>query len=145
MKAFRYKLKTSKKIETVFCRTLSVCCDLYNAGLQHRRDAYHVAGKSVSYAEQCRELTEVREFDEDVANVHSQVAQDALRRLNKTFLAFFRRVQAGKAGYPRFRSKVRYDSFTYPQNGFRLDGNRLMLSKIGSCHPAALPANRRND
>lgn len=133
MKAYKYKLKVSRRIAQEFERVRGVCCDLYNAGLQERRDAYRTAGKSVSYAEQCVELTDVRGFDSDVASVYSQVTQDALRRLDKAFLAFFRRVKAKqKAGYPRFRSKSRYDSFTYPQSGFRLDGDKLHLAKIGS-------------
>ena len=133
MKAYKYKLRISKKIGDSFNQTLAVCCDLYNAGLQERRDAYKLERKSISYSEQCLELTDVREADADIANIYSQVTQDALRRLNKAFLAFFRRVKARQtAGYPRFRSKSRYDSFTYPQSGFRLDGDKLHLAKIGS-------------
>lgn len=133
MKAYKYKIMTAKRITQTFERTLSVCCDLYNAGLQERRDAYKLERKSISYSEQCVELTDVRETDADVAGIYSQVTQDALRRLNKAFLAFFRRVKAKRgAGYPRFRSKSRYDSFTYPQSGFRLEGDKLHLAKIGS-------------
>jgi putative transposase len=58
-----------------------------------------------------------------------------LRRLDKTFTYFFRRLKKGeKAGYPRFKGKYRYDSFTYPQSGFALDyhNKKLRLSKIGS-------------
>jgi IS605 OrfB family transposase len=45
-------------------------------------------------------------------------------------LAFFRRV---KAGYPRFKSHSRFDSFTYPQSGFSLtQDHRVCLSKIGT-------------
>ena len=48
--------------------------------------------------------------------VHSQVLQDVLRRLDRAFAGFFRRVKAGGApGYPRFKDGLRYDSFTYPQ------------------------------
>lgn len=133
MKAYKYKLRTSKRIAETFEQTLGVCCDLYNAGLQERRDAYKLERKSISYSEQCLELTDMREGNADVENIYSQVTQDALRRLNKAFLAFFRRVKAKQtAGYPRFRSKSRYDSFTYPQSGFRLDGNKLHMAKIGS-------------
>jgi putative transposase len=67
--------------------------------------------------------------------VHSQVLQDVLRRLDKAFVNFFKRIKKGeKAGYPRFKGKNRYDSFTYPQSGFDLDyrKEKLHLSKIGS-------------
>ena len=59
-----------------------------------------------------------------------------LRRLDKAFAAFFRRIRNGeKPGYPRFQGEGRYDSFTYPQSGFaalaRETGTLLTLSKIG--------------
>jgi putative transposase len=45
---------------------------------------------------------------------------------------FFRRVKNGeKAGYPRFKSGDRYDSFTYTQSGFEILKGKLNLSKIG--------------
>lgn len=48
------------------------------------------------------------------------------------FKAFFRRVKAGeKPGYPRFKGRGWYDSFTYTESGFKLTGNVLHLSKIG--------------
>ncbi|HSD57139.1 MAG TPA: RNA-guided endonuclease TnpB family protein, partial [Methanotrichaceae archaeon] len=65
--------------------------------------------------------------------VFSQVLQDVLRRQDKSFKAFFRRVKAGeKPGSPRFKGQGWYKSFTYPQAGFKLEGSKLTLSKIGS-------------
>jgi len=65
--------------------------------------------------------------------VFSQVLQDVLRRQDKSFKAFFRRIKNGeKPGYPRFKGVGWYKSFTYPQVGFKLEGTKLMLSKIGS-------------
>jgi len=64
------------------------------------------------------------------------VLQDVTMRVERAFQAFFRRVKehAGEAGYPRFKGYGRYDSLTYPQygNGARLDGDTLILSKVGS-------------
>jgi putative transposase len=59
--------------------------------------------------------------------------QDVLSRLDKAVAAFFRRVKEGETpGYPGFKPSSRYDSFAYQQSGFRLAGNNLDLSKIGS-------------
>lgn len=70
--------------------------------------------------------------------VHSQVLQDVVQRVDRAFQAFFRRVKAGETpGYPRFHGRSRYNSLTYPQfgNGATLDGGTdngfLVLSKIG--------------
>jgi len=57
-----------------------------------------------------------------------------LARLDKTYQAFFRRVQRGeKAGFSRFKGRARYHSFTYKEygNGARLDNGFLVLSKVG--------------
>lgn len=96
-------------------RVLRVCCDLYNAALQERREAYRLAKKSIGLAEQCRELTAVRAELHDVAAIYQEVEANVLRRVHLAFAAFFRRCKNGeKPGYPRFKSKRRYDSFEYP-------------------------------
>jgi putative transposase len=133
MKAFKYKLRPSKAVAARFEATLDVCRELYNASIQERRDAYRTTGKGVGFAAQSRQLPEIKAERADVAEVFSQVLQDVLHRSDKAFASFFRRVARGETpGYPRFQGKGRYDSFTYPQLGFRLDGDSLHLSKIGS-------------
>ena len=111
--------------------TLDVCRELYNAGLEERRDAWSSHRKGIGYVAQANQLRNIKAIRDDVRAVHSQVLQDVLRRLDKTFKAFFLRYKRGQVpGFPRFRSKSRYDSFTYPQAGFKLNG-RLSLSKVG--------------
>jgi putative transposase len=66
-------------------------------------------------------------------DIHSQVLQDVLLRLEKAFKAFFRRVANGETpGYPRFQGRNRYNSFTYPQGGYSLSEKQVTLSKIGT-------------
>jgi putative transposase len=133
LKAFKYRLDPSQAVATRLGETLDVCRELYNAGLQERRDAYRATGKAVSFASQSRQLPEIKAVREDVASVHSQVLQDVLWRVDATFRRFFDGRVAGRAvGYPRFKGTFRYHSFTFPQSGFALDGDRLTLSKIGS-------------
>src|SRR6516162_6531071 len=70
----------------------------------------------------------------EYAEVHSQVMQDVVQRVERAFQAFFRRVKASETpGYPRFHGRDRYNSLTYPQfeNGAQLDNGFLVLSKIG--------------
>ncbi len=109
------------------------CKELYNAALQERRDAYKMCGVSISYQMQADQLPAIKKLREEYSDIHSQVLQDVLKRLDKAFAAFFRRVKNGeKPGYPRFKSGDRYHSITYPQGGFEiLQGKRLRLSKIG--------------
>jgi len=134
VRAYKYKLKPSKSVIAKFEQWLSICRELYNAGLQERRDAWKLERKNISYCEQSKQLPQIKEIRKDVSEVQSQVLQNVLKRLDKTFRAFFRRVENGeRAGYPRFKNENRFNSFTYPQmKGISLVGNKLTLSKIGS-------------
>jgi putative transposase len=132
--AYRFRLYPTRKQQERLQWTLDRARELYNAALQERRDAYRMAGKSITYYNQANQLPEIKEIREEYNDIHSQVLQDVLRRVKKTFDNFFRRCKNGEEpGYPRFQGKNRYDSFTYPQGGFSLThDNRITLSKIGS-------------
>jgi putative transposase len=113
--------------------TLDACRELYNAALQERRDCYRWTHRGIGYLAQAEQLPEIKVLRPELTSIHSQVLQDVLRRMMKAFDNFFRRVKAGeKPGYPRFKGKDRYDSFTYPQSGWKIEGDKLTLSKIGS-------------
>jgi len=138
-KAFKYRLYPTKPQVKDLERTLELCRELYNAALQERRDAYKKAGKSVGLYQQKRYLPQIREELPQYKRVHSQVLQDVIHRVDKAFQGFFRRLKAknGKAGYPRFKGKGRYDSFTFPQAGttgvkLQEGGKRVFLYGIGS-------------
>lgn len=133
IKAFKFQIKTSEKVEQKIEQTLDLCRELYNAGLQERRDAYKWKKKSIFYIDQANQLPEIRDDREELKAVHSQVLQEVLKRLDKAFQGFFLRIEKGqKAGYPRFKGKYRYNSFTYPGSGWELVADKLKLSKIGT-------------
>ena len=117
--------------------TLDLCRELYNAMLQQRIYAYR-SGKRVNYNSQQDEIPEVKNAFPEYRSIHSQVLQDVARRLDKAYGNFFRRTEEKnngkniKAGFPRFKSKERYSSITYPQSGFRImDNGHVWLSKLG--------------
>jgi putative transposase len=134
MKSFRYKLFTPNKITANrLDDCLNLCRELYNAGLQERREAYILNQVSLNYYAQANQLSSIKKIREDLNNVHSQVLQDVLKRLDKSFKAFFSRIKKGeKAGLPRFKRENRFKSFCFPQSGWKLIGDRLQLSKIGT-------------
>jgi len=54
-----------------------------------------------------------------------------LKRLDEAFQGFFRRLKArnGKAGFPRFRGKGRWEAFGFNEfSGIRFDGKRLRFA-----------------
>ena len=71
----------------------------------------------------------------ELKDVFSQTLQEVQERVELAFRTFFRRVNDGEnPGYPRFKGYGGYDSFTYPQMGFRLNNGKLTLSKIGDIY-----------
>jgi|GraSoi_2013_60cm_1033757.scaffolds.fasta_scaffold08541_3 putative transposase len=133
-KTFKYKLKPTPQQERTMAFVVRRCRELYNAALQERRDAWRMCGVSITAASQGTQLPDIKAVRPEYRDIHSQVLQDVLSRLDRAFQAFFRRVKAGeKPGYPRFKGSACYDSFTYKQfgNGATLDNGILVLSKIG--------------
>jgi len=132
-KAYRYRIYPTKKQETILNGQLALCCELYNAALQERREAYRMCGQTISFTHQSAQLPEIKVVRPEYEAVYSQVLQEVLHRVDKAFKAFFRRCQAGeKPGHPRYKSRPRYDSLTYPQSGFGIDEQgKLSLAKIG--------------
>lgn len=130
--AYKFRPYPNKQQEATLDLTLETCRHLYNKALADRKNAYEVEGISRSYADQAAMLTAEKK-NGNSKGVFSQVLQDVLRRLDKSFQAFFGRVKAGdEPGHPRFKGLGWYKSFTYPQAGFKLEGSKLTLSKIGS-------------
>jgi putative transposase len=133
-KTFKEKLRPTPAQEQALDETLWRCRDLYNAALEHRSTAWQRCHVSVSRYEQKAELEAIRAETPEYAAVHSHLLQDVLARLERTYQAFFRRVKADeKPGFPRFKGRNRYHSFTFKEygNGARLDNGSLVLSKIG--------------
>src|SRR6266571_6688768 len=150
IKAFKYRIYANKQTTEKLQWVLDRCRELYNAGLQERRDAYEIMVKrhpnyydeasrkqlskehAISVYEQKRDLVEIKEIRPEYQEIASHVLQDVLFRLSKAFDRFFERVKNGeKPGYPRFQGRNRYASFTYPQSGFSLEEKHITLSKIG--------------
>jgi putative transposase len=152
MKAFKYRLYPTKEQVSKLEWTLFRCCELYNAALQERKDAWSACKRhlnfhdpewraenkrhySVSFAEQCRSLTEIRnEIRPEYKQIGSHVLQNVLHRVENAFSGFFRRVLCGQTpGYPRYASHKRYDSFCFPDHaGWKLTGNRLSIGNLGT-------------
>ena len=113
-----------------------MCRWVFNETISERTRAYEERGATLKLYETQAWLPGWKVTNRDLKDVHSQVLQNVQVRVDLAFHAFFRRVKSGAAaaGFPRFKGVGRYDSITYPQygNGVRLDGSRLILSKVGA-------------
>jgi putative transposase len=132
-RSYKFLLRPTRHQQIAFAACLEDHRQLYNAALEHRRTAYRRAGVTVRYGDQSGELKGIRADDPTGQGRWSFSSQQAtLRRLDKGFAAFFRRLKAGqKPGFPRFKGRGRFNAVEWPKDG---DGCRWE-SQPG--HPSA--------
>jgi putative transposase len=127
LKTFKYKIEPNRKQKALLNSTLDVCRELYNMSLEQRKM------QRVGQFEQMRQVTALKAAFPYYKTVHAHVLQNVIKKLNRSFENFFRRLkEGGKAGFPRFKGRDRYDSFTFNNTGFKFSGRYLQLSKIGN-------------
>lgn len=126
----RYPLEPNAMQRRVFERWLCLCRQIYNAALHQRKDAWASQRMTVGYAYQCRDLTDLRKADSEYSAISVIAARSALRRLQKAYEAFFRRVKRGETpGHPRFKGTGWYDSFGIGRA--KVEGKKVRIPKLG--------------
>ncbi len=134
-KAYKYRLYPNRSQAQALDAVLEQHRRLYNLALRERRDVYEAEERSFSYGEQSGRFKETRRVLPSFATLNFSSAQATLRRLDKAFKAFFRRVKSGDVpGYPRYKPEDRFRTVEYPSygDGCRLkDNGRLYLQNIG--------------
>lgn len=134
-KTFKYRLFTNKTQEAKLDGLFDSARFLYNCALEQRIVCWRQWHKSINYYDQANTLKEIRSFDEGIAQLNFSASQDILRRLDKSFQAFFRRIKQGeKPGFPRFKGRDYFHSLTFPAygDGIRLKNKKLYIQNVGS-------------
>lgn len=102
---------------------------IYNAALEQRITTYQETGKGVNYGAQWTYFRDLRhDCPDTLGQLNASSVQHMLRRLDKSFTAFFRRVRIGeKPGFPRFKGRNRFHSVEYTYG----DGCKLRQNEHG--------------
>ena len=136
--SYKFRLYPNTEQRQTLDRILETHRQVYNAALQERRDAWKRCGVSIRYTDQANQLKAIRSFDADIAWCNYSSLQQTLRRLNKAFEAFFRRIRAArtgssqKPGYPRFKGRNWFKSVCYVYgDGIKLRDGRLYVQNVG--------------
>jgi putative transposase len=131
-KTFQYRAEITARTEANAVNWLYICRTLYNAVIEHRIVLWRQWRKTVTAYDQMMELIELKRDFPVFCQVSRQTLEDVIVRVDRAYKAFFRRLNSGRrAGYPRFRSQNRYDSFTLRQNGWKLEGKNLYIRNVG--------------
>ena len=132
-KSFKYRIQSNPHTIQRAEHWLDLCRHLYNIALNQRITIYKQNKGSISKFDQMKQLPELKVALPEYQEVGSQVLQDVIERLDKAYQGFFHRVKNsnGKAGFPRFKGRNRYDSFTLKQTSWKLDGKYLSIRNVG--------------
>jgi putative transposase len=133
-RAFKFRLFTNVRQERELDSDLETHRRLYNTCLDYRQLGYEMCEATITYADCSRWFKHQRTTNPYFARLNFSSAQATLRRLDKAFTAFCRRVKAGaKPGYPRFKGRDHFDSMEYPAygDGIKLVGNKLRVQNAG--------------
>ena len=124
---FRYRLLPSRRQHRALEQILEAQRQLYNGALEERIGAYRNAGRTLTYFDQTKGLTEWRQADSEASELPLSIQRATLKRLDDAYRTFFRRIRSGcKAGFPRFRGKGWFHSFGFRQfDGIRIENARL--------------------
>lgn len=130
-KAYKYRLKAKQEQEALFRQQAGCCRFVWNKALALQKERLDGGEKVLRYVEIAKLLTGWKKEEETVwlAEAQSQTMQQTLKFLDQAIKEAFDKKNPKR--FPRFKKKGKStDSFRYPQ-GFKLDGNRIFLPKIG--------------
>lgn len=132
-RTYKYRIYANKQtIANAEC-WIELCRQLYNAALEQRIVIYKQNKGQISCYQQMKQLTDAKAYFNEYNKVGTQVLQEVLQRLDRSYKSYFRRVKNNeKPGFPRFKSISRYNSFTLKRDCWNLDGKHLKISRIGT-------------
>jgi putative transposase len=115
IRTYKYRLYPTKAQARSLDFLLWQGRNVYNAALEQRIAVYEETGKGVTYPQQWTHFRDERRANPDtLGQLNATSMQQLLRRLDKTFKAFFRRLKAGETpGFPRFKGRHRFNSLEY--------------------------------
>jgi len=115
---------------------LFALCWLYNSALEERKKVWKEEQRTVKYSEQQNNLPKLKKKEPIIKLIHSQVLQDALRRVDKAFQKFLqdlkrkKKREKVKVGYPKKKPIAKYKSLTFPQVWMKQKGELVPIIKL---------------
>jgi putative transposase len=133
-KAFKFRLYPNKYQAGRLAFTLDLHRRIYNDALGWRKASWERNHKGVSYGTQSAALKGLRASSSLFKDLNFSSCQGTLRRLDRSYQNFFRRVKAGeKPGYPRFKADSQFSSVEFPSygDGIKLVDGKLRIQAVG--------------
>lgn len=128
MVSLKYKLYKSKKNEKL-AELLSTGCSIWNHCLALQRRYYNLYGEYIGLSRMQRHIAKLRNKNLQWQKLGAQSVQEISERLDISYKRFFKKISKRP---PKFKKRFEFTSICYKQCGFKLENNKLIISKIGS-------------
>ena len=137
--SFKYRIYPKPRQGRLLKSHLAALCTLYNALRDLKLRKWRSEHVSLTEFDLEQAALAIRRADGTLSQIHSQVVQEVASRVSRAFKNHFE----GRARFPKRKKARKYRSLTYPQSGFKLDGEvcwkgkraelkgKLYLSKVG--------------
>ena len=141
MRAYKFRIYPDAKRQKAIDDSISISQRLYNKLLEKTINAHkNNPDSKISQGTINQFLNEIIKENKEYLQLYAHIRVDIRNRLLKTYQNFFRRCKQKKSGakikvgFPRFKSKDKYNSITHIENNdsFRIEKGRLRISKIGT-------------
>jgi len=132
-KNYKYRLYRCDKKDALRRRSvrhlrekLFVVSLIWNHFIALQKRCYRLTGKYISLHEMNKHVLKLRRRVRFARwkHLHSQSCQDVCRRIDAGYQRFFDKLAAHP---PKFRKAKKYRSFTFPQSGYKVEGNTISI------------------
>jgi len=132
IRIYKYRLLGSNQSFAKADNWLYLMRQLYNCALEEKIMAWEQGKHNISCYAQMKELKYIRKEFPEYKEINVQALRSPLLRLDFAFHKFFKRIKKGeKVGFPRFKGRDRFNSFSMYESGWELDGKYLIIRNMG--------------
>jgi len=132
MLSYKFRLYPSKTIQAKLQEQLELCRWLYNRLLEELNKARE-EGRKIKQTDTQALIVKLKEEKPELKKVYSKVLQMVNYQLWSNIKALSKLKKNGKrVGKLRFKGRGWFKTLNFNQSGFRIEGNKLILSKVGS-------------
>lgn len=123
---YKYRLYRCDKKDRKLRHKLFVASTVWNHFVALQRRYYRLTGNYISLHDMNKHVLKLRKTKRFSLwqGLHSQACQNVCRRVDDAYQRFFKGLAKGR---PKFRKAKKYSSFTFPQSGYKVNGNRVKI------------------
>lgn len=124
-KSYKYRIYPTSKQKELIEKHIGCCRFIYNLALETKQLAYSGNKIKLSAFDLINQLPDLKDQCVWLKEVNAQSLTTTINHMGMSYSRFFKK----QSGFPAFKRKKEYGSFSIPQS-FRIKDNRLIIPKF---------------